>query len=153
GPLGRSSHQQVSLGLPRDAREQARLDDATIGGVYVVAICKLVSSIEDEAEALARNLGSTAYEERLNLVAGLPAIVLMTVDREKASALLGKLRARGQGAIAFDANNVTPIDRMVRPKMFTIGFDELSTRDATGLAPAPGQMGGAMDPSATRGLP
>ena len=48
--------------------------------MYVVAILELATSVEAEAAALAADLGSTAYEQRLHLVAGLPAVVLTTAD-------------------------------------------------------------------------
>lgn len=71
--------------------------------MYVVAILELGTSVEAEAAALAADLGSTAYEQRLHLVAGLPAVVLSTPDAARARALLRSLRARGHGALAIDA--------------------------------------------------
>jgi hypothetical protein len=39
--------------------------------------------VEDEAVALGADLGSTAYETRLVLAAGTPAVVLQTADKER----------------------------------------------------------------------
>lgn len=81
--------------------------------MYVVAIAELGTPVEAEAAALAGDLASTAYEQRLNLVAGLPAIVLATPDLERARALLRRLRARGHGAVAFDAAAIVGSGAMV----------------------------------------
>ena len=50
--------------------------------MFVVAITQLALSIEDESKALAADLGNTAYETRLILNGGLPAIVLQSPQRE-----------------------------------------------------------------------
>lgn len=68
-----------------------------LGRVYVVALAELATPIEDEAAALAAHLGTTLYEERLNLNGGLPAIVLRTADRKEAATLLAAVRSRGHG--------------------------------------------------------
>jgi len=81
--------------------------------MYVVAILELGTSVEAEAAALAADLGSTAYEQRLHLVAGLPAVVLSTADPARARALLRSLRARGHGALAIDAAAVVSSGDMV----------------------------------------
>ena len=62
--------------------------------MYLVAIAELATPREAEAAALAVDLGTTAYEERLNLLTGLPTVVLTTVDRAEALSLLAKIRAR-----------------------------------------------------------
>ncbi|WP_437675252.1 hypothetical protein [Sorangium sp. So ce131] len=81
--------------------------------MFVVAIVELATSIEAEAAALAADLGSTAYEQRLHLAAGLPAVVLTTADPVQARALLRSLRGRGHGALAIDAAAVVSSGDMV----------------------------------------
>ncbi|WP_437592054.1 hypothetical protein [Sorangium sp. So ce1000] len=81
--------------------------------MFVVAILELATSVEAEAAALAADLGSTAYEQRLHLAAGLPAVVLTTADPAPAHALLRALRARGHGALAVDAAAVVSSGDMV----------------------------------------
>ena len=65
--------------------------------MYIVALMELRTPIEAEAAALAAHLGTTAYEERLRLNAGLPAVVLRTVDKKAATDLLASIRARERG--------------------------------------------------------
>jgi hypothetical protein len=100
--------------------------------VHVVALAELGTPVEAEAAALAADLGTTAYEERLKLVAGLPAIVLTSADPAPARALLAKLRARGHGAVCCDAATVVPSDSMVPLRRFTFEPDALVAADVPG---------------------
>ena len=121
--------------------------------MYVVAIAELASgggagayresagpeasraageAIGREAVALAADLGTTAYEERLNLAAGLPAIILTTPDLERARALLARVRARGHVALACDSAQVVPSTAMVELKRFRFADDALVQEDPAG---------------------
>lgn len=92
----------------------------TLSKMFVVAIMELGTSIEAEAAALAAELGTTAYEERLMLAAGLPAVALRTTDRTKATELLASIRRRGHGAVACDASRVIGNESMVLMRGFTL---------------------------------
>lgn len=74
--------------------------------MFLVAITSLSTSIEDEAAALARDVGQTAYEVRLLLADDPPCIVLRTPERERALGLVASARARGQGVVACEAARV-----------------------------------------------
>jgi hypothetical protein len=87
---------------------------------YFVALAALATPIEAEAKALAADLGTTAYEERLKLAGALPAIVLATVDAAAAQALLGKLRARRHRALLARASDVVAAAEMVAMRHFQI---------------------------------
>ncbi len=89
---------------------------------YVVAIRTLGTTVEAEAKALAADLGATAYEKRLILVAGLPAIVLATTDAGAAQALVKKLRARGHGALMCRVADVVRAPKMIQMRYFQ--FDD-----------------------------
>ena len=91
--------------------------------MYVVAIAELATPLEAEAAALAADIGTTAYEERLHLLTGLPSVVLTTADRSEALALLAKLRARKHGAIACDAAAVVAHEAMIPMRGFTLEPD------------------------------
>jgi hypothetical protein len=106
--------------------------------MYVVAVVELGTPIEAEAAALAADLDSTAYEQRLNLVAGLPAVVLAAPDPEPARALLRKIRARGHGAVAFDARAVVPSGEMVALRRCRLDPDGLAAEDPAALG-SPGE--------------
>jgi hypothetical protein len=88
--------------------------------MYIVAIAELATPLEAEAAALAADLGTTAYEERLNLLTGLPCVVLSTVDRAEALALLAKIRVRKHRAMAIDADAVVPHAAMIPMRGFAL---------------------------------
>ena len=98
--------------------------------MYVVAICGLARSAEQEAPELARDTGQTPYEARLKLSRGLPAIVLRTEDQAAAVALLGKLRARGHEAFACDEAAVASGERIVHVRNFGLGETSLESNGA-----------------------
>jgi hypothetical protein len=88
--------------------------------VFVVVIAELHGPIEGEVAPLAADMGATAYDARLLLASGLPAIVKTTPDKAVALELLSRLRARGHGAVACDASAVVASEDMVamrRPRL------------------------------------
>jgi hypothetical protein len=89
--------------------------------MYVVAITELRGTLEDEAAALAIDLGCTAYDARMLLAPGMPAPVRRTPDREPALDLLSRLRARGHGAVACDLDAVVSSDAMTSMRRFRLG--------------------------------
>lgn len=97
--------------------------------VFVVALAELHGTVEAEAAALAADLGMTAYEARLLLVAGMPAVVKTTDDRAVALDRLAALRARGHGAIACDLSAVVPSSAMTRIQRFEIDDGAITLRD------------------------
>jgi hypothetical protein len=90
--------------------------------VDVVAVFELASSVDEAAAAIANDLGVgvTAYEVRLQLTGGLPAVVLTTADRARALDLLSKLRARGHSALACDGGAVLGSASMVSMRRFRL---------------------------------
>lgn len=102
----------------------------TAGERHFVAVSALATSVDAEAKALAADLGTLAYEERLKLAAGLPAIVLASVDGEVASALAGKLRARGHRVQLCRASEVVAAEAMVSLRRFRLDADGIDAGDA-----------------------
>ena len=98
--------------------------------MHVVAIMQLATSIDAEAAALAAELGTTVYEERLKLAAGLPAIVLQSAEATPAKALVTKLRARGHGALVTDSDEVVASTDMIVLRRFAFEGDALVLRDS-----------------------
>lgn len=88
--------------------------------MHIVAIVELATPLEAEAAALAADLGTTAYEERLNLLTGLPTVVLTTVDRVQATALVAKLRARKHRALVVDVDAVVASEAMIPMRGFVL---------------------------------
>jgi hypothetical protein len=97
--------------------------------VFAVALFELATSIDAEAAALATDLGTTLYEERMHLAAGLPLIVRTSAEREPAADLLRKLRARGHGAVACDARAVVPAEQMIPMRTFALEDDAITLSD------------------------
>ncbi|MGE5184809.1 MAG: hypothetical protein ACM31C_22210 [Acidobacteriota bacterium] len=97
---------------------------------HIVAIAQLATSIDAEAKALAADLGTTAYETRLKLAAGLPAIVLATTDDAAAQALARKLRSRGHRVEHCRSADVVRATAMVQLRRFELAADALVSGDA-----------------------
>jgi hypothetical protein len=93
--------------------------------VFLVALVGLATPVEQEAPALAVDLGLTAYEVGLLLRAAMPSILLRTDDRARATDLLGKLRGRGHDAVAFDGSAVVASEQMHHPRSFRLEGDAL----------------------------
>ncbi len=97
--------------------------------MYVVALVEMEGTIEAESTALGADLGVTAYEIRLTLAQGTPSIVLSTPDEFRALELLARLRARGHGAVMFDAASVVPSQATVSMRRFRLGDDAIHVDD------------------------
>jgi hypothetical protein len=91
---------------------------------YVVGLTALATPIEVEAKALAADLGTTVYEERLKLTAGVPLLALSTTDGAVARDLVAKLRARGHRAQLCRASEIVPPTVL---KQFTFDADGLDS--------------------------
>ncbi|MEJ7733926.1 MAG: hypothetical protein WKG00_32620 [Polyangiaceae bacterium] len=94
--------------------------------MFFVALIRLAGSLDDEAKALAEALGLTPYETRLKLVAGLPAVVMTSAEREPATEVLRGLRARGHGAVGFDGSAVVPNESMLAMRNFALEPDAVT---------------------------
>lgn len=62
----------------------------------------------------------TAYDARMLLSPGIPALVLATPDKQKALSLLAHLRSEGHDALAFDTSAVISSSEMVSPRIVAI---------------------------------
>ncbi len=97
--------------------------------MYVVAITELSVSPEEEAPALASDIETTEYEARLLLLAGLPAVVRSTPDEAFALELLHRLRARGHGAVGFDASRMVTSNAMPSMRRFRLETTAIALDD------------------------
>jgi hypothetical protein len=100
--------------------------------VHVVAITRLAGDIDWEAKALAVDLGTIPYEQRLKLAGGVPAIVLTTPDPARAHGVLKQIRGRGHDAVAVDADEVVATADMVVPKWLRLDPDALVSTHGAG---------------------
>jgi len=91
--------------------------------VFVVAITAIAKPVEQAALELAPLLGVTAYELRLTLAAGTPALVLTTPDRQRAVGVMGQIRGLGHGAIGCDDAAVVSHSDMLWVKNFRFEAD------------------------------
>ena len=90
--------------------------------MHIVAITQLGGPVEAEAVALALDLDSAPYDERLNLNVGLPVIVLGTPDEARARRVHAQIQQRGHQALVVNGADVVPSTRMISLRRF--GLDE-----------------------------
>lgn len=100
--------------------------------MFVVAVAELAGRMEDEAAALAADLGAAPYDARMLLASGLPAVVRTTADKARALDLLARLRARGHGAVACDSAAVVASGAMVQMRHFRLGPAAATPDDPAG---------------------
>lgn len=100
--------------------------------MHVVALLLLATSVGDEAPLLAPDLGLGPYETSLLLRTPSPVPLLRTEERARAVDLLGKLRARGHHAVAFDAAAVVPSSAMLHVRSFAIEPDAFAASALVG---------------------
>ena len=86
----------------------------------VVAIVRLGTAVDVEARALAAELGTTAYDERLKLAAGVPAVVLTTPDEARANGLARGIVARGHAVHVMRTSDVVAADAMIAMRQFQL---------------------------------
>jgi len=91
------------------------------------------ATVDSTAETrLAQALGVTAYEARLTLAGGFPAVILTTADEARARAVSSTLRGAGDDAVACDGAAVVPAEEMIALDRFTVGDDAI-TADGNSL--------------------
>lgn len=82
--------------------------------MHLVAITELSSDLASpQLKALADDLGTTAYELRLVLNAGLPAVVLATTDGSQAQSACAAIARRGHRALSYDRDRILPSSSLV----------------------------------------
>jgi hypothetical protein len=84
-----------------------------MSGGYLVAVVTLAAPAEKAAIELAPDLGVTAYDLKLVLAGGLPAVALATPDEARARTVARAVAARGHGVVVFDRRSVTSSAQMV----------------------------------------
>jgi hypothetical protein len=97
--------------------------------VHIVALTALATPVDAAASALAAALGTTAYEERLKLAVGLPAVVATTPDGARAASLAAALAAHGHRVLACASADVVAADEMVSLRRFALEDDALVAAD------------------------
>lgn len=94
--------------------------------MHVVAIAELTQPLETEKlKALALALDTTAYELRLLLNAGLPAVVRVTVEPELAQRAFDALKAQGLRAVRCDSSQIVGSSAMTQLGQFELGGTHL----------------------------
>jgi hypothetical protein len=81
--------------------------------MHVVAITRLATMPEIEAAALAADLDTLVYEQKLKLSATLPVVVLKTRDEARARSLLASIRSRGHAGVVCNIDDVVASEAMV----------------------------------------
>ncbi|HEY5956995.1 MAG TPA: hypothetical protein VIV60_10600 [Polyangiaceae bacterium] len=100
-----------------------------------MAIADLKSPIESaQLNALATDLGTTAYELRLLLNAGLPAIVLITANEAQANGAVAAIARHRLVAITCNRSQTLSSDDMVTLQDFELRQSELVVNRATQIS-------------------
>jgi hypothetical protein len=97
--------------------------------MIVVAVAELAHPVDLEAQRLAEDIGVTAYEMRITLMAGFPAIVLTTVDRELARRVLERIVSRGNSVVGCDERQVIESENMIPLRRFSLDPDAIRTAE------------------------
>lgn len=98
--------------------------------MYIVAVTELRNPIEAEAARIAEDIGSTPYEVRITLTAGMPAVVLTTADKDLAQRVMGRIAERGNLVVGCDDDYVMDSESMVTMKRFRMDPDGYRTEEA-----------------------
>lgn len=93
--------------------------------MHVVAVTRWGAPLDGELSALSARLGVVAYDLRMRLAGGLPAIFARVDDATEASEHVAFLRGRGHGAVACDAEVVAGPEDQIRPADFELGATAL----------------------------
>ena len=93
--------------------------------MYLVAIAEIQGEEGATLGPLAAELGTTAYELRLVLNAGVPAVVLATVDAAQARAAEAAIARHGHSPILCDRGEVVSSGRMTLLRDFAFRSDGL----------------------------
>jgi hypothetical protein len=99
--------------------------------MYAVAIAELSGAGED-LRGLAADLGTTPYELKLVLNAGLPAVVSLTVDAAVAASAAQVIERHGHRAVSADRRSVTASSAMTAIVDVEFGPDSLRAGNARG---------------------
>jgi len=91
-----------------------------MSGKYVVALLRLAGTVDAAVAALPDELGTTAYELRLTLAGGFPAVVLVTTDGARAAASARTLEAKGHRTVCLDRADVTASSHMIDLRDFQL---------------------------------
>jgi len=93
--------------------------------MQLVAIAELSGTPETAVGPLATALGTTAYELRLVLNGGLPAVVLATVDPARAASAVSAIERSGHAAVSCHRAETTPSARMTPLRDFRFDRDAI----------------------------
>jgi hypothetical protein len=103
--------------------------------MHFVAIAELNGQLQaPQLSSLAADVGTTAYELRLLLNAGLPAIVLITADEAQASAAAAAIARHKHVPVVCDRSRIVPSAELTTLRDFELTQTELVTASAGGVS-------------------
>jgi hypothetical protein len=103
--------------------------------MHIVAIAESKGELDStKLAALAADIGTTAYELRLLLNMGLPAVVLVTADGAKANAAAAAIARQRQVPVICDRSQIQPSAAMTALRDFELGPNQLVVDRASRLA-------------------
>jgi hypothetical protein len=100
--------------------------------MFLVAITEVNGPLESTPlDKLASEIGTTAYELRLLLNGGLPAIVQITTDKEYAQSVAATIARHKYVPVVLDRTRVIPSHRMAMFRNFDLGKTRLTIDSST----------------------
>ena len=100
--------------------------------MQLVAIGELGGPIDATLVPLAADLQTTAYELRLVLNAGLPAVVLITAEASVAQSAVAAISRHGHTAVSCDRREAVPSAHMTALRDFRLEPDGLVAHEGSG---------------------
>jgi hypothetical protein len=102
--------------------------------MHLVALTSLKAPSDATVSAIAATVGASEYDLRLLLNAGLPAVVLVADDGDRAARATAELRRLGHGAVICDRSQITPSSDMSAIRVIDFGPSELTPREGSNEA-------------------
>jgi hypothetical protein len=101
--------------------------------VFVVAIAELRGAIDATLKELAADLGTTPYELRLIVNGGVPAVVLVTADAEKAELARAAIARHKHVPVSVDSRTVVASGDMTELVRFVLGSNGVVADERSGV--------------------
>jgi hypothetical protein len=98
--------------------------------MHVVALSELAGAMDAALGPIAGCVGATAYDLRLVLNAGLPAVVLVTDDAARAARAVADIERLGHRAVSCSRAEVVPSASMTSIRVVDLGREGIARAEA-----------------------
>jgi hypothetical protein len=102
--------------------------------MHYVALTRWGAPLEAELPTLSTWLGLAPYDCRMRAAGGLPVVLCVEAQADRAQTRVSELRARGHGAVCCDAASVPNASQHFYPRQIELTADALHCVDGPGNA-------------------